>query len=190
MNTYKIATININGISHSTKIKMLGDFLVKQGIDIALVQEVTMPKIEQIHGYTTIMNIGSEMRGTAIITKAGLQATWLRRLPTGRGIAAKINDIHLVNIYAPSGAEHRQEREMFYNSELPRLLPTNECDLILAGDFNCTIKKSQQEKETPVAPLNSLLAASICTMPGNRTQEIKDTHIIRRQEPQGWTEYT
>jgi exonuclease III len=110
MNTYKVTTININGITHRTKIQMFGEFLKSHGIDIALIQEVTQPQIEQISGYNTILNIGSEMRGTGLMIKNGLHATGIQRLPTGRGIACKINGIHMVNIYAPSGAEQRKER--------------------------------------------------------------------------------
>jgi exonuclease III len=95
---------------------MLGDFLKKQGIDIALLQEVTQPQIEQTSGYHTHLNIGTEMRGTAMMMKTGLQATCIRRLPTRRGIAGKINGTHIVNIYAPSGAEHRQERERDFST--------------------------------------------------------------------------
>jgi hypothetical protein len=58
--------------------------------------------------------------------KNGLHATGIQRLPTGRGIACKINGIHMINIYTPSGAERRKERESFFN-----------------GDFNCIIKKDE-----------------------------------------------
>jgi len=36
--TYKIATININGISSHVRIKMLEDYLRQQDIDIVLLQ--------------------------------------------------------------------------------------------------------------------------------------------------------
>jgi endonuclease/exonuclease/phosphatase family metal-dependent hydrolase len=77
------------------------------------------------------------------MVKNGLQATGIQRLPTERGIACKINGIHTVNVYAPSGAEQRKERERFFKSELPWLLPTTECELLLAGDFNCIIRKDE-----------------------------------------------
>jgi len=41
------------------------------------------------------------------------------RLPTGRGIAAEFQGVLLVNIYAPSGAERRQEREAFFKNDFP-----------------------------------------------------------------------
>jgi hypothetical protein len=45
----------------------------------------------------------------------------------------------LINIYAPSGSERKQERESFYNTDLPYLLPGYHTDIILAGDFNCVL---------------------------------------------------
>jgi exonuclease III len=42
-NIYRIATLNINGMSSSTGLVMLGDFLHKHGIDIIFLQEVTQP---------------------------------------------------------------------------------------------------------------------------------------------------
>jgi endonuclease/exonuclease/phosphatase family metal-dependent hydrolase len=119
---------------------MLGEFLKKQTIDIALLQEVTQPQVGHIHGYTTHMNIGTEARGTAIVME-GISATHLPRLPSGRGMAGLINGTHIVNIYVPSGTERKQERESFYTNELPWLLPTTKCALILAGDFNCVLER-------------------------------------------------
>jgi endonuclease/exonuclease/phosphatase family metal-dependent hydrolase len=54
-------------------------------------------------------------------------------------LASKYNDIWLINIYAPSGTAKRSEREAFFNSDLPYLLPTTQCEVILAGDFNCLL---------------------------------------------------
>jgi len=45
----------------------------------------------------------------------------------------------MVNIYAPSGAEKRQEREALYNTEVVHLVPSSRTAMILAGDFNCVI---------------------------------------------------
>jgi len=112
--TYKIATININGISSRLKIHMLRNFLMRQDIDIALLQEVTKTESPLIYGYDTHLNVGVDHRGTAIIVKELLTLTNIKRLPTGRGIAGLFNDTRLVNFYAPSGAGNRQEREHFF----------------------------------------------------------------------------
>jgi hypothetical protein len=44
-NTHKIATLNINGISATTQIKMLGDFLHSNEIDLICLREVTNSNI-------------------------------------------------------------------------------------------------------------------------------------------------
>ena len=139
---YKIATLNIKGITSNTKIQMLEEFLVKQDIDIALLQEVTNQHLHKIRRYTIYINEGTERRGTAIVVKEGITLNDIKRIPSGRGIAAKFNGTWIVNIYAPSGTEKKQEREHFYNSELTYILPMTYAEIILAGDFNCILTKT------------------------------------------------
>jgi len=56
-------------------------------------------------------------------------------------MAAEFNGIWLVNIYAPSGAARRQEREHFYNSELTYLLRAAPEHMTLGEDFNGVLDK-------------------------------------------------
>jgi hypothetical protein len=83
---YKIATVNINGISADTRKRMLEGFLYKNDIDIVLLQKVTLPNITAIHRYTTHINIGTEERETEILIKAELTARNVIRSPNGRGM--------------------------------------------------------------------------------------------------------
>jgi exonuclease III len=94
---YKVVTININGIASPTRLKMLDDFLHRQDIDIALLQEVTQPNSYTAIRYTVHMNLGSEGRGHSI-TKDGLDISNIKRLPSGRGIAAAFNGTWIVNV--------------------------------------------------------------------------------------------
>jgi exonuclease III len=135
---YKIITLNIHGIESDTKHRMLEELLKRQEIDIALYQEVTNHKINNIQGYHTYINIGSEKRGTAIAMKEGTHSSDIGRIPTGRGIAAKIEDTWL-NIYAPSGTTRKAEREQFFNTEVTYIIPATHERIILAGDVNCTM---------------------------------------------------
>ena len=59
------------------------------------------------------------------------------------GNGRKYNGTCLVNIYAPSGAKRKQEREWFYNVDVPYSLPGTQTDVILAGDFNCVLSHSE-----------------------------------------------
>ena len=51
------------------RIHILQDFLYKRDIDLALLQEVTNPKITTIRRYTPYMNMGMEGCGTTILVK-------------------------------------------------------------------------------------------------------------------------
>jgi exonuclease III len=104
--------------------------------------EVTHANVNMISQYTAHMNIGIDGRGTAILDKDGLILTNIQRIPSGRGIAATLNGIRIVNIYAPSGSEKRREKEAFYNEEFATLLPPTVTEMILAGDFNCVLSQA------------------------------------------------
>jgi exonuclease III len=121
---------------------MMEEFLWKHDIGVTLLQEVTNIRIDTIRRYTKFINIGAKQRGTAIMVKDGLTLTHIRSLPSGRGIAGMFNGTWFVNIYAPSGAEMKYDRETFYNTDLPYVLPTTWTDLVTAGDFNCVLSQS------------------------------------------------
>jgi len=74
--------------------------------------------------------------------KEDLTITNVKRLPSGRGIAGQFKDTWIINIYASSGSENRQERERFLSNDLAHLLPTCQKDKVFAGDFNCVISQS------------------------------------------------
>jgi len=80
--TYKIATLNIKGISSITPLQMLEDFLWRQDIDFALLQEVTHAKLSTIRRYTAYMNEGTDRRGNAILAKEGLTLSDIKRIPS------------------------------------------------------------------------------------------------------------
>jgi exonuclease III len=138
----KIMTLNINAIHSDNKIRILEELLNRQGIDIGLLQETATDKLHTIRGYTTYSNDGTNKRGTSILIKEGIHVKDVKRIPTGRGMAIECNGMWILNIYAPSGAEKRQERD-FFSTDLTHLLPSTDTDMILAGDFNCIIDKTE-----------------------------------------------
>jgi exonuclease III len=141
-------TLNINAITSVTKVKMLEDLLRQQETDIALLQGTTTTKLNNIRGYTAVINDGTEKRGTAIMIREGITITGIKRIPSGRGIAVNYNGIWIINIYAPSGTEKRNEREYLFNTELPHILPTTTTDMIIAGDFNCIVDGTESTRST------------------------------------------
>ena len=114
---YKIATVNVNGLATQPRITMLEDSLKKQEIDSILLQEITKPVFDDIRGFVAHTNIGT----TEILSRDQIQLTNIVCLPTVRGMAARFQNVTLVNtcINAPSGGERRRETEEFFASEVP-----------------------------------------------------------------------
>jgi exonuclease III len=119
---------------------MLKDFIRSHDFDIALVQEVTAPETVDTPGYISYTNIGSEMRGTAIISRQDLQITHIDKIPSGRAKAVVFCAIKIINVYAPSGTAKRTERERLFNVELPVLFSEYTNPILIGGDFNCTLQ--------------------------------------------------
>ena len=59
MYIYKVATLNIKGITQHTRLKMLEDFL-RHDIDLALLQEITCLQLDILSRYAQYINIGTE----------------------------------------------------------------------------------------------------------------------------------
>jgi exonuclease III len=155
---YKICTLNINGITAPSRLVMLETFLHQQEVDIALLQEVVCTSLSDIRNYETYFNIGSNLRGTAILVKYGIVVEDVKRLHTGRGIAAHILNKWFINVYAPSGAEKRAERESFYSTDIVTLLPVSEVESVMGGDFNCVINRHDTTATfNPSRALNELI---------------------------------
>jgi exonuclease III len=81
-------------------------------------------------------------RGTAILAREHLPLTRTFSLHSGRRIAASFQGVRLVKIYAPSGAEKRQEREDFFILEQHYLLIDTRTTMIMGGDYNCVLAKT------------------------------------------------
>ena len=107
----KVATLNINGITSQTRVGMLEEYIRRHEIDIIFLQKITRTNMVNVRGYETFDNIGTHMRGTAIVARKEFHLSNITTLPTGRAITAEYKGIQLINIYAPSGTERRAERE-------------------------------------------------------------------------------
>ena len=56
---YRIATVNINGIKATGRMRMLHDFIQKQELDIILLQELIHQDFAIIQGYDAFLNVGT-----------------------------------------------------------------------------------------------------------------------------------
>lgn len=138
--TLLIATANFNGSSSPTKLYALQRFLYDYEIDILFLQEVTFTDFSSLRNYTAHVNLGTDRRGTALITKPGIDLQSLERLPSGRVISGVYQNFGFLNIYAPSGSNKRKEREDFFRMDLPYFLRHLPRQYLLGGDFNCVLR--------------------------------------------------
>ena len=93
-------SININGITSSVRVRMFHHFVRRSETDIMFIQEVTSMEVLQIPGYIVHCNLGTEMRGTAILAREGITLD-IVTAPSGRAIAAVYQGILLLSVYAP-----------------------------------------------------------------------------------------
>jgi exonuclease III len=59
--------------------------------------------------------------------------------PDWEGNDAVFQNVTLVNIYAPSGAERRREREHFFSSDLPYVMRDLPTTMLVGGHFNSVL---------------------------------------------------
>jgi len=122
--TYRVVTLNFKGMASDVRQQMFEQFIRKQEVDFAMLQEVTSKQHVEVKRYYVIDNIGTAGRGTALLIREELQVDRIKRIPSGRGVAAYYNNICLINLCAPSGTTNRSEREAFFNSEVLDILLT------------------------------------------------------------------
>lgn len=100
---------------------------------------MTSTEVLNVRGYETHLNIGASIRGKVILARRVLHITNITTLQSGRAIAVVYKGIQLINVYAPSGTARRNDRERFFNAELPHLFQADPKQLIIGGDFNCVL---------------------------------------------------
>ena len=153
----KVATLNINGINDTSKQMKLVTFLKNKSIDIALLQEHNIKhrgKIEYIlKYYHVILNKSILLKGgTLILIDKRLPATIHQSYlhPTSRICTAILKimdiDLYLINVYAPSGKNKEQERELLLETELTYQLVQNTDNIIMGGDWNSILVPKDTNK--------------------------------------------
>jgi len=121
---------------------MLDVLLRRQEIDILPVQEFTYHVHDDFQGYTTQYNISANRMGAAIVARDVINLGNVIIGPSGRAMTAKFREIWIINVYTPFGTAMKQERERFFNSDLPYLLTDETGHILLGVDFNCIVEAS------------------------------------------------
>ena len=111
--------------------------------------------------------------------------------PSARAMAAKFREVWIINLYAPSGTAMKQQRERFFNCELPFLLTGEMGHILLGGNFNCLLEASDTTGGfTYGRALAELVHGLALTELGRATTNAKFTPTIPRPEQSGLTEYS
>ncbi|KAJ4441193.1 hypothetical protein ANN_11044 [Periplaneta americana] len=119
-----------------------------------LLQEVNTENFDFIGPqYDYVVNTGDENRGTAVIYRCALAVDAIEKHPSGRVISMKVNNIQVLNVYLPSGTNHRQERENFLSKELPFFLRHRYDCLLIGGDWNCVLHAKDQTGQYNPSPV-------------------------------------
>lgn len=135
-----IASINFGGSYSETKVAMLRSYVNRGSFDVVFLQEVAVERFK-FYGYEEIVNLNAQRRGTAVLYKEGMAVSGVVRLPDGHGIAMCSGDTVFVNIYAPSGSQHRLERKNFFAEGITPLFGGVIKEIVFGGDFNCIVEK-------------------------------------------------
>ena len=165
MNSIKIATLNIAGISDPTKRSALKLFLTDAKIDVACLQEVSFnscPLLE--NDFKLIANTGPKKRGTAVLLRKDFHVHNVYFEPEGRLTSVDIGHVTFISIYAPSGIQSRQEREDFFKETVPAYLASCKNPAILMGDFNCIEKESDKKMHQQVSENRSAVSKALVNM--------------------------
>lgn len=142
------ASINCNGIRQKIKQNMLKSVLKDFDIDVCFLQEINDTNLSFVQPtYKYIANLGPSQRGTAIVYRDSLSVTDVHYEPSGRILSCLLDNIRLVNIYAPSGTQAKHDREHFFGEAIvPYLMGST--NTLLVGDFNCVLSQKDQTGTT------------------------------------------
>ena len=144
-------TINVCAITAAPKLDALRCFLHANKLDVVFLQEVAVPAFN-FPGYSEVVNIGEQRRGTAILVRDQLAMSDPVLLPSGRATSVKVGHLTCVNLYAPSGSRQRTERAEFFAHDVTPVLAAAGEHIIMAGDFNCVLRDQDTTGKTPKCP--------------------------------------
>ncbi len=141
----KICTFNVNSIR--SRLEIVQNLLKDQNIDVMCMQEI---KVENenfpiIDGdYVCIIHGQKKLHGVATCSKYPIdeyQKGFDGELNEPRFVYTLINNIHIINIYAPLGDNYGDKFEYkmyFYNKlfEFLKKFDLNKDNVLICGDFN------------------------------------------------------
>lgn len=166
----KFYSLNVRGLRERRKRRDIFSFLKRKEYDVIFIQEShSTPEIEELWkkewgGEISFNHFNSRARGTMILYRAGAKISHLWVDDEGRIVinTLTINDTQYtcINIYAPNIDSERITFFQNLSSIIMSKCPTG--NVVMAGDFNVTIKKNDKKFGTisvqkSVSNLNQIL---------------------------------
>jgi hypothetical protein len=112
-------------------------------------------------------------------------------LPSGCAIAAQFREIWIINVYTPSGTARKQDREKFYNNEVPYILATAETHICWVGiSIAFWTQRTQLVVTITVQHYRNRSRVWRWPIPGKLTPIDKSTSTSQVPERPGLTAYT
>ena len=111
-------------IGTSATLAGLLDLVKSDRLDIIFLQEVRLSsdQLESLlRGYRAVSNVDFDnpsRPGTAIVWREGMPVENVVNLVECRLQVASVGDLCLINVYAPSGSNRRQDRAKFYAEDV------------------------------------------------------------------------
>lgn len=136
--TTNILSLNINSIDSRLKFDIFQNLIRQLDADIVLLQEVKVPNFSLL-GYNIISNVTDSL-GAAIAIKEDILYRNEIKTVDSIGIAITVGNTKIINIYAPSGAQAKNQRETFFSQTITTLFDLPAENTIMGGDFNCVIQ--------------------------------------------------
>ena len=165
MSSLTIATLNIAGLSDPTKRVALKNFLTGAGIDVACLQEVSFNTCSLLEkDFNLIVNMGPRKRGTAVFIRRDLHVHNVYFEPDGRLTSVDLGHASVISIYAPTGAQSKHERDIFFKETVPAYLVSCKNPAILMGDFNCIEHDSDKKMHQQVTKNRSAVSKTLVNM--------------------------
>lgn len=151
-------SLNLNSITCAAKWKIAAQFFRNNDADVVFLQEVSCVHPPVSLPYNVYTNVGATQRGTAILTRPGLELTNVECHPDGRIITGRLRDLLLVNVYAPSGTQNRVRRNEFYRDTIMYYLRDGHDNILFGGDHNCLLNSGQSSGNPNICwPLHKLV---------------------------------
>ena len=165
-----VATLNVNGLNDVNKQFKLISLAQYHKFDVLMLQEHNVKDILNLHVlnnyFEIILNPSHNLKGgTAICVDKKLPCEVISTDMDAEGqiIGIRMNCfgkvIPLLNVYAPSGTNRKQEREEFFEQKILYYLRHNMENLIFGGDFNCVVSLKDTSSDD-----NRLVSNGLCKL--------------------------